>query len=103
MAGLAVLTHRHLDHHEQRHTSDPESARSLARRAGTIATTVGPYRRLGLPLAQACTEAETYYADLTGEVLFIRDTIASCQQTAISTGAITYSGVAGAYMDLQVP
>src|SRR5262249_44002570 len=55
--------------------------------AGTIATTVGPYRRLGLPLAQACAEAGTDYADLTGEVLFIRDTMATCQQTAARTGA----------------
>jgi short subunit dehydrogenase-like uncharacterized protein len=40
--------------------------------AGAIATTVGPYRRLGLPLARACAEAGTDYADLTGEVLFVR-------------------------------
>src|SRR5215467_1393025 len=68
-------------------STDPEDARSLARIAGTIATTVGPYRRLGLPLAQACAEAGTDYADLTGEVLFIRDTMATCQQAAARTGA----------------
>ncbi len=67
--------------------TDSEGARSLARMAGAIATTVGPYRRLGLPLAQACAEAGTDYADLTGEVLFIRDTMASCQQAAVRTGA----------------
>jgi short subunit dehydrogenase-like uncharacterized protein len=68
-------------------TTDPVAARSLARTAGAIATTVGPYRRLGLPLAQACAEAGTDYADLTGEVLFIRDTMATCQQVAARTGA----------------
>lgn len=68
-------------------STDPQSARSLAAKAGVIATTVGPYRRLGLPLAQACAEAGTDYADLTGEVLFIRDTIASCQEPAERTGA----------------
>jgi short subunit dehydrogenase-like uncharacterized protein len=68
-------------------SADPGGARSLARMAGAIATTVGPYRRLGLALARACAEAGTDYADLTGEVLFIRDTMASCQQTAARTGA----------------
>src|SRR5215831_1183996 len=68
-------------------STDPGDARSLARMAGAIATTVGPYRRLGLPLAQACAEAGTDYADLTGEVLFIRDTMASCQELAARSGA----------------
>ena len=68
-------------------STDPDGAQSLARMAGVIATTVGPYRRLGLPLARACAEAGTDYADLTGEVLFIRDTMGSCQQAAARTGA----------------
>ncbi len=67
--------------------TDPVAARSLARMAGAIATTVGPYRMLGLPLAQACAEAGTDYADLTGEVLFIRDTMASCHEVAARTRA----------------
>jgi short subunit dehydrogenase-like uncharacterized protein len=68
-------------------STDLRDARMLARTAGVIATTVGPYRRLGLPLAQACAEAGTDYADLTGEVLFIRDTMSSCHQAAVRTGA----------------
>ena len=68
-------------------STDPRDAEVLARTAGVIVTTVGPYRRLGLPLARACAEAGTDYADLTGEVLFIRDTMSSCQQDAIRTGA----------------
>lgn len=71
----------------QADSTDPAAAQSLARMAGAVATTVGPYRRLGLPLAQACAEAGTDYADLTGEVLFIRDTMASCQEAAARTGA----------------
>jgi short subunit dehydrogenase-like uncharacterized protein len=67
--------------------ADEEGARSLARVAGVVATTAGPYRRLGLALARACAEAGTDYADLTGEVLFIRDTMASCQEAAVRTGA----------------
>jgi short subunit dehydrogenase-like uncharacterized protein len=67
--------------------TSPRDAQVLARTAGVIATTVGPYRRLGLPLARACAEAGTDYADLTGEVLFIRDTMSSCHQEAVRTGA----------------
>ena len=36
---------------------------------------------------QACAEAGTDYADLTGEVLFIRDSIDRCHDAAASTGA----------------
>ena len=68
-------------------SADATGARLLAAKAGAIATTVGPYRRLGLPLAQACAVAGTHYADLTGEVLFIRDTMATCHDTAVRTGA----------------
>jgi short subunit dehydrogenase-like uncharacterized protein len=68
-------------------SSDPQGAQVLARTAGVIATTVGPYRRLGLPLVQACAEAGTDYADLTGEVLFIRDSMSSCHQAAVGSGA----------------
>jgi short subunit dehydrogenase-like uncharacterized protein len=68
-------------------SADEQGAQSLARTTGVITTTVGPYRRLGLPLAQACAEAGTDYADLTGETLFVADTIGSCHQAAVRTGA----------------
>jgi short subunit dehydrogenase-like uncharacterized protein len=67
--------------------TDPGDAQALAQKAGVIATTAGPYRRLGLPLARACAAAGTDYADLTGEVLFIRDTMSSCHEDAVRTGA----------------
>lgn len=69
--------------------ADPESARRLAGTAGVIATTVGPYRRLGLPLVQACARAGTHYADLTGEVLFIRDSIDSSHDVAAAASSAT--------------
>ncbi len=52
-----------------------------------MASTVGPYRAQGLALVQACAEAGTDYADLTGEVLFIRDSIDHCQDAAARSGA----------------
>jgi short subunit dehydrogenase-like uncharacterized protein len=56
--------------------ADSADAASLAAMAGgarVVATTVGPYRRAGLPLVDACIAAGTDYADLTGEVLFVRE------------------------------
>jgi short subunit dehydrogenase-like uncharacterized protein len=68
-------------------SADPASLAALARAARVIVSTVGPYRRQGLALVEACAAAGTDYADLTGEVLFIRDSIDRCHQTAAGTGA----------------
>ena len=68
-------------------SADPVSLATLARAARVVVTTVGPYRARGLELVQACAEAGTDYADLTGEVLFIRDSIDRCHDAAASTGA----------------
>ena len=66
---------------------DPASLAALARAARVVATTVGPYRRGGLSLVQACAGAGTDYADLSGEVLFIRESIDRCHELAADTGA----------------
>lgn len=68
-------------------SADPGSLASLARAARVVATTVGPYRRQGLDLVEACARAGTHYADLSGEVLFIRDSIDRCHDVAASTGS----------------
>jgi short subunit dehydrogenase-like uncharacterized protein len=68
-------------------SADPVSLAALARAARVGITTVGPYRARGLALVQACAEAGTDYADLTGEVLFIRDSIDRCHDVAAGTGA----------------
>jgi len=67
-------------------SADPESVAALARAARVVATTVGPYRRLGLTLVEACSRAGTDYADLSGEVLFLRESIDRCHDLAASTG-----------------
>jgi short subunit dehydrogenase-like uncharacterized protein len=54
-------------------SADPASLLAMARGATVVASTVGPYRRAGLPLVDACIEAGTGYADLTGELLFVRE------------------------------
>jgi short subunit dehydrogenase-like uncharacterized protein len=67
--------------------ADRGSLDALAGATWAVATTVGPYRRHGLPLVEACAAAGTHYADLTGEVLFIRDSIDRCHATAQASGA----------------
>ena len=70
--------------------ADATDATSLAALAGAtrvVASTVGPYARYGLPLVEACARAGTHYADLTGEVLFVRAAIDRCDALARASGA----------------
>jgi short subunit dehydrogenase-like uncharacterized protein len=66
---------------------DPAALADLARSTTALATTVGPYARYGLPLVRACAAAGTAYADLTGEVLFARQSAAELHDQARATGA----------------
>lgn len=68
-------------------SDDPVSLEALARTARVVASTVGPYRTRGLGLVEACAAAGTDYADLTGEVLFIRESIDRCHEAAVGSGA----------------
>ena len=68
-------------------SADAASLAALARAARVVATTVGPYRRQGLALVEACASAGSDYADLTGEVLFIRESIDRYHGMAAGTGA----------------
>jgi short subunit dehydrogenase-like uncharacterized protein len=68
-------------------SQDATALAALAQRARAVATTVGPYQRYGLPLVQACAEAGTHYADLTGEVLFMREVIDRFDAVARGSGA----------------
>ena len=67
--------------------ADESAVRAMADQATAIATTVGPYAAYGFPLASACAEAGTHYADLTGEVLFMRRTAEELHDRAAATGA----------------
>ena len=68
-------------------TSDAGAVRELATSATAVATTVGPYSRSGLPLVEACAAAGTHYADLTGEVPFVRASADRAHDRARETGA----------------
>ena len=68
-------------------SGDPASLAALAAQTHVLATTVGPYARYGLPVVEACAAAGTHYADLTGEVLFVREAIDRVDAVARETGA----------------
>ena len=67
--------------------SEPSTLEAMAARAQVVATAVGPYTRYGLPLVAACARAGTDYADLTGEVTFVRTSIDAYHKQAVDTGA----------------
>ena len=68
-------------------SQDPDALAKLAASTTMVATTVGPYARLGLPLVEACAAAGTHYADLTGETLFMRKSIDAAHEIAKQSGA----------------
>jgi short subunit dehydrogenase-like uncharacterized protein len=67
--------------------ASPSSLNDMAARARVVVTTVGPYTKYGLPLVAACAAAGTDYADLTGESMFIRESIDVYHKQAVDTGA----------------
>jgi short subunit dehydrogenase-like uncharacterized protein len=67
--------------------SQPSTLNDLAARTQVVVTTVGPYARYGLPLVAACAAAGTDYADLTGESMFIRNSIDLYHKQAVDTGS----------------
>ncbi|MCU4185968.1 saccharopine dehydrogenase NADP-binding domain-containing protein [Acidiferrimicrobium sp. IK] len=68
-------------------SSDRAALADMASRTAVVATTVGPYARYGMALAEACAQHGTHYADLTGEVLFVRDCIDRFHDRAADSGA----------------
>jgi short subunit dehydrogenase-like uncharacterized protein len=67
--------------------SQPSTLDAMAARAQVVVTTVGPYVKYGLPLVAACAAAGTDYADLTGEPMFVRESINRYHKQAVDAGA----------------
>lgn len=67
-------------------SGDAASLEHLARQARVVCTTVGPYAKYGLPLVEACVRNGTHYADLTGELDFMRESIDRYDARARSQG-----------------
>jgi short subunit dehydrogenase-like uncharacterized protein len=67
--------------------TDPDSLAAMAQRTRVVATTVGPYARLGVDVARACAEHGTHYADITGEEGFVRTLERDVDPIARANGA----------------
>jgi short subunit dehydrogenase-like uncharacterized protein len=63
-------------------TGDPDSLAAMASRARVVLDLVGPYTLHGTPVIEACVAAGTHYADLTGEMPFLRRTIDAFHERA---------------------
>jgi short subunit dehydrogenase-like uncharacterized protein len=67
--------------------TDAGSLAALCRQARVVVSTVGPYALHGEPLVAACAASGTDYADLTGEVQWIRRMIERHAAAARASGA----------------
>src|SRR5689334_12808324 len=54
---------------------DAASLAAMASRARVVLDLVGPYTRYGRPVIEACVAAGAHYADLTGEMPFVREIV----------------------------
>jgi short subunit dehydrogenase-like uncharacterized protein len=67
--------------------ASPSTLNEMAACTQVVVTTVGPYAQYGMPVVAACAAAGTDYADLTGEAMFIRESIDLYHKQAADTGA----------------
>ncbi|MEW2134255.1 saccharopine dehydrogenase NADP-binding domain-containing protein [Streptomyces sp. NPDC005435] len=88
-AALTALASRNggLDHVVVDATDSGALRRQLSR-GDVLVTTVGPFERLGLPVAEAAAEAGAHYVDSTGEVGFVRAVRDRFGPRARETGAV---------------
>jgi short subunit dehydrogenase-like uncharacterized protein len=63
--------------------ADPASLREMAARTRVVLNLVGPYTLCGWPVIEACVEGGAHYADLTGEIPFVRRVIDAFDARAV--------------------
>jgi len=66
--------------------SDPAGLEAMASRARVVLDLVGPYTRYGRPVIDACLAGGAHYADLTGELPFVRGIIDAHHEAASRAG-----------------
>lgn len=66
--------------------SDAGSLAAMAARARVVLDLVGPYTRYGRPVIEACVANGAHYADLSGEMPFVRRMIDEFDDAAIAAG-----------------
>ena len=65
---------------------DSASLGAMAARTNVVLNLVGPYTLHGRPVIEACVAAGTHYADLTGEIPFVRRMVAAFDGPAREAG-----------------
>lgn len=65
---------------------DPASLERMTRETRALITTVGPYARFGLPVAEACVAGGCDYVDITGEPSFVQEMTRRCDGAARDKG-----------------
>ena len=71
--------------------ADSDHPEELAKAARVVASTVGPYRRNGIKLVDACIANGTSYCDLTGEILFVKDSLERHERAKEAGARIVHS------------
>lgn len=66
--------------------ADPGSLAEMASRARVVLNMCGPYTTHGRPVIEACVEGGAHYADLSGEIQFVRRMIDEFHDGAAATG-----------------
>jgi short subunit dehydrogenase-like uncharacterized protein len=66
--------------------NEPSSLSAMALRARVVLNLVGPYMLYGRPVIDACVSSGTHYADLTGEMPFVRSIIEEFDRPAREAG-----------------
>lgn len=65
---------------------DPASLATMARRARVVLNLVGPYTHYGRPVLDACVAGGAHYADLSGEIPFVRQVTRELDAPARAAG-----------------
>jgi short subunit dehydrogenase-like uncharacterized protein len=66
--------------------ADQSSLAAMARRTRVVLNLVGPYTLYGRPVVEACVAGGAHYADLTGEIPFVRRITAEFDEPAAAAG-----------------
>lgn len=69
-------------------SSDERSLVAMVQQTRVVLSVVGPYKLYGSLLVKACAENGVHYCDLTGELLWVEEMVATYQAAAQRTGAI---------------
>ena len=84
--------------------TDELALQALTSSTRVLATTVGPFARLGMPVARACVATGTDYADITGEPAFVDQLLRDLDTPARAAGVrlVTCCGFDSVPHDLAV-